>query len=339
MNKSFLPLLTLLFSTTAMFAQDPSRFFDISPATTRIQHSLYQTIGFVDSREDTSLIGLVQVGVLKNRDAILRLRSPVLPQLVKLVESLTDTTAAGGELLFQLRDFGFVQTYGTRYCRLAADLYARNGAQYTRISSMDTMMIIPGGDVSKIIQKEDNKIIADFVARGLLQQPTDSASYDLAGITNIDSIEKRRIPVYNTTSYVDGIYMNYTSFGNQLPDRQGMIDARKDGSISSVRMLDPNGNKVKLKPKNVYAIVNKGQVFIATEYGYYPMQRYNDQLIFTGDIRDVASNGDVAGGQFALGLIGAAIARSGNQNTYDMRIDHRNGRFIRLRYIPKPPTQ
>ncbi len=336
MIKSFLTL-TLFFSATGLFAQDLTRVFDISPATSRVRHSLYQTIGFVDSREDTSMIGIVQVGLLKNKDATLRLKSPVLPQLVKLVESLTDTTAANGGLLFQLRDFGFVQTHGTRYCRMAADLYSKKGAMYTRISTLDTTMIITGGDVSKIIQKEENKIIADFVARGLLQQPTDSMSYDLAGITNIDSIEKRRIPVYNTASYVDGIYMTYASFGNQLPDRQGMIDARKDGSISSVKMLDPGGNKIKLKSKNVYAIVNKGQIFIATEYGYYPVQKYNDRLIFTGDVRDAASNGDVAGGQFALGLVGAALARSGNQNTYDMRIDHRNGRFIRLRLIPKPP--
>lgn len=338
MNKSCLTLLTLLVPATGLFAQDLTRIFEISPATAKVPHSLYQTIGFVDSREDTSMIGLVQVGVLKNRDATLRLKSPVLPQLVKLVGSLTDTTAANGELLFQLRDFGFVQTYGTRYCRLAADMYAKNGGRYNRISSLDTIIITTGGDVSKIIQKEENKIIADFLAKGLLQQPTDSMSYDLAGIANIDSIEQRRIPVYNTTNYVDGIYMTYASFANQLPDRQGMIDARKDGSISSVKMLDPNGNKVKLKSKNVYAIVNKGQIFIATEYGYYPMQKYNDRLIFTGDIRDAASNGDVAGGQFALGLIGAAIARSGNQTTYDMRIDHRTGQFIRLRLIPKPPT-
>ena len=338
MIKSFLTL-TLFFSANCLFAQDLIRVFDISPATSRVHHSLYQTIGFVDSREDTSMIGIVQVGLLKNKDATLRLKSPVLPQLVKLLESLTDTTAANGGLLFQLRDFGFVQTNGTRYCRLAADLYSKKDAMYTRISTLDTTMIITGGDVSKIIEKEENKIIADFVARGLLQQPTDSMSYDLAGIKNIDSIEKRRIPVYNTANYVDGIYMNYSSFGNQLPDRQGMIDARKDGSISSVKMLDPGGNKIKLKSKNVYAIVNKGQIFIATEYGYYPVQKYNDRLIFTGDVRDAASNGDVAGGQFALGLVGAALARSGNQNTYDMCIDHRNGRFIRLRLIPKPPMQ
>jgi hypothetical protein len=50
-----------------------------------------------------------------------------------------------------------------------------------------------------------------------------------------------------------------------LPDRQGMIDARKDSSIASVKILDPNGNKIKIKSKNIYAVVNKGQTFVATE--------------------------------------------------------------------------
>ncbi len=30
------------------------------------------------------------------------------------------------------------------------------------------------------------------------------------------------------------------------------------------------------KTKNLYAVVCEGKIFIATDYGYYPAEKYND---------------------------------------------------------------
>lgn len=204
---------------------------------------------------------------------------------------------------------------------------------YKRLSTLDTILIVRIPDVAKAIQKEGNKIIADFVAKGLLLQPADTALYPIEVVKNIDSVEKRQIPAYNTTAYKDGLYNSYESFKNQIPDIQGLVALSKDGSISSVKIIDSAGKKIKLKSKSLHAVITKGQLFIATEYGYYPMQKISDNFYFTGNVRVAASSGDISSGQLALGLVGAALASSGNEARYDMIIDHLTGKFIHINRI------
>jgi hypothetical protein len=337
MRKLIFTLLVLLyFSGTNSSAQDRIRFFEISSPKYKVQNSLYKTIGFLDSRDDSSLIGLVNVGLLKNQDAKLILRSPVLPQLTKLVDSLTDSSAKEGEVLFQLKDFYFSETTGSRYCYLNAGLYSKEGSRYKKISFLDTVIIIKVSDIPKALLSEGNKIIADFIAKGLLQQPADTPSYSIGDVKNIDNIEKDQIPAYAAKKYTDGVYLSYASFKNQAPDKQGLVDLKRDGSISSVKMVDADGKKIKVKPKNVYAVITGGKPFVATEYGFYPLERINNVFLFTGDVRIAASTGDMRAAQFGFGLIGAALESSGNQETFDLIIDHRNGRFVHLRQIKKP---
>ena len=284
----------------------------------------------MDSRDDSSRIGLVEVGLLKNHDAIFILKTPFQPQLQGLMNALTDPTANGGELLFQLRQFNFIETLGTRYCYLIVSLYAKEDARYNKISLLDTVIIVQSADVSRALTREGNKIIDDFIANALLKKPADTISYNNADIENIDSFEKRRVPVYNSTIFTDGIYTSWASFKNLAPGIQGFVETRRDGSISSVKIEDADGKKIKLKPKSIYAVINKGLLYIATEYGYYPLQKFRDNFIFTGDVKVAASSGDISAAQFGFGLIGAALASRGREERYDMLIDHLTGRFIHL---------
>jgi len=340
MTRALLTLYILWVSAAGLCAQDLTRFFEIVPPKhkNKIGGSLYNSIEFLDSRSDSALIGLANVGLLKNREAKLVCKTPVQPQLQRLLDSLIDPTAKTGELLFQLRDFTFAETMGARYCYLIANLYAIEKDGYRPLLSLDTVMVITVSDVVGTINLGGNFLLADFIRKALTLEATDSVIYSAGDLTNIDSIERRQIPLYNTTTYVDGLYLTYSSFSKQLPDRQAMIEAKKDGSISSVRVLDEQAKKVKLKSKNVYAVVYKGKPFIATEYGFYPLEIVGDNFFFTGDVRIAATNAEVSGGQFAMGLIGAWAASKGSEETFDMIIDHQNGNFIHLRHIPRPDT-
>jgi len=331
MNKRLLTMLAMCISCAGLQAQDiATRYFEIVPPKNKVTQSLYNTVEFLDSRGDTSHIGTISVGLLKNRDAMLKLKTPFQQQLSGLITELTDSTARDGRLLFQLKQFDFVETYGTRYCYLGAALYAKQDAGYKRLSILDTILIVRIPDVAKAIQKEGNKIISDFVSKGLLLQPADTTLYPIEVVENIDSVEKRQIPVYNTTAYSDGLYTSYASFKNQAPDMQGLVALNKDGSVSSVKMVDSAGKKIKLKSKSLYAVITKGKLFIATEYGYYSMQKISDNFYFTGNVRVAASSGDISTGQIAFGLVGAALASSGNEARYDMIIDHLTGKFIHI---------
>jgi len=312
------------------FGQSITKLFEIEPAKMKVQNSLYNRIAFLDSREDSILIGIVDIGPLKNHDANFILKTPVEPQLTKLLNSLTDSSAKDGKLLFQLRDFRFVEKTGTRYCYLNAELYTKKENQYQKISFLDTVMIVKGPDASRTLTKEGNTILSDFIAKSLTLEPKEGFTYTFGDLKVMESIEKRRIPVYNTSTFNDGIYDDYNAFKNQVPDRQGIVQFGKDGSINSVKVLDSGGKKLKIKSKNIYAVIWKGRPFIATEYGYYPLEKINDNLFFTGDIKIASSAADIATAQVGFGLIGAALASSGSQKKYDLIIDHLNGKFIHL---------
>ncbi len=82
----------------------------------------------------------------------------------------------------------------------------------------------------------------------------------------------------------------------------------------------------------MYAFVYKGQPFVATEYGYYPLQKINDDFYFTGKAKVTANTGDVIAASLFFGIIGGLIA-SNSEATFEMKIDHLNGGFIRLKEI------
>ncbi|MHA4808963.1 hypothetical protein ACX0G9_12695 [Flavitalea flava] len=325
-------------------AQDlPLRYFDIRepshkknlPAYNKVSNSLYKKINFLDSREDTTYIGSINTGLLRH-EAKLKLRMPFQPQLQALMDSLTDSSAGNGELLFQLRDFHFVEQTATRYCYLQIGLYVKVLDQYQQLSILDTVMILTSSDVTGAAQNQGSRIITEFLAHELPRRPEDAVTCQIGEILQYDSIQKSRITLYTTTQYVDGLYDNYHSFSRQQPDRQGQIKTDRKEAITRVEAADSMGKLVKLKSKSLYALVYNGKPYVATEYGYYPLEKVHNNFIFTGKVKVLASEGDKNGAQVAFGLIGRALASGGYEASYDLIIDPVTGMFVHLRKIETP---
>lgn len=339
-------IITLALSMCGLYtsAQEmPLRYFEIKvpahkknlAAYNKVSNSLYNKIEFLDCRDDTTYIGTVNAGLLRH-EAKLKLRMPFQPQLQALVDSLTDSSAGNGELLFQLRDFHFVEESSTRYCYLQVGLYAKMQDQYQRLSILDTVMIVPNNDVTGVVQYLGSRFLTDFLTQGLSHKPEGAATYQLQEVLQYDSIEKSRIPLFTTAQYVDGIYNSYYSFSRQQPDRQGQIKADKKGAITRVATQDSTGKLTKLKSKNLYALVYSGKPYVATEYGYYPLEKLHNSLIFVGDVRVAASQGDVNGAGLALGLVGSLLATGGYEARYEMAIDPVSGMFVHMHKFEKP---
>jgi hypothetical protein len=336
MHKIIPALLFLSLSGTSLFSQDYSRSFDIKLPKNKVQNSLYKTISLLDSRVGNKDIGIINVGLFKNAEAKLTLKTPLQDQLASLMHALTDSSAGDGELLFQLHWLRFAETSGTRYCYLIASLYAKTGEHYEKLAAIDTVLRFKIESWNLLVTEESN-IISNFIAGNLLKQAKDTVTYSIGDIAHIDSIEKQKIPVFATENYKDGLYKNYQSFKTQMPENQAMVKADKDGTISSVRVVDSNGAKVKIHPKNVYALVYKGQPYIATPHGFYTLQKSADNnFYFTGDIDIAASQGEISGGYVAFGVVGALLASGANQETFVVMIDYRNGGFIHLQRVIQP---
>jgi len=319
-------------------AQQPVRYFELTPPKHKVRASLYRHIEFMDSRPDTLLIGPIEIGQLNNIDARLVFKKPIQPQLQRVIDSLDDTTAQDGTLLFQLRDISFVEPLKTRYLFVKATLYSKTDRGYRKLSTFDVTDILDNYDVATQVNEKVNGQLGDFIGAALTALPSDTAAYTLQDMTRIDSIEEHALLLYTASSFTDGIYLNYASFSQQRPDKQGMIKAKRDGNISSVHILDDSSRKIKLKPKEFYALVYKGKPYIATEYGIYPLERVRDNFFFTGDIHIRGSTSEVVSLALIVG-VGTAIGTAlGFEETYDLLIDPLNGNFIHLRRIENPQT-
>src|ERR1700722_11827046 len=203
-DKMSLIIFFLLLSIANSFSQDLTKDFEIILPTYKVPNSNYKKISFLDSRDYKKQIGLLSIGPLRNQDARLVLKAPFTTRLTSVLNSLIDSTAKEGELLFQLRRFNYAEPRGTRYCNLSAELYSSAGGRYQRISAIDTIIVVSGYDITKPLTILGSKMMTDLIANSLLMKPFDSTYYSIAEVEKMDSIEKRKIPVYNATNYVDG---------------------------------------------------------------------------------------------------------------------------------------
>ena len=338
MWKLLLPVLILLFTTANLLSQNRAEDFEISLPEIKISNSLYKTIHCIDSRHDTTYMGIVQLGAF-NKKARVVPEIPFCVQLTNLVSALIDNSAKEGELLFQLRQLSFAEITGAMsekgYCYLRASIYSKANNRYQKLNSIDTVILIKTMDVTRALFRNGSKTITDFISKSLLKSPADLNDYSFNDIINIDSIEKRKITVYNTAVLSDGLYENYQSFMNQVPDKKITVEMKKQ-NISQVKTIDQDGKSEKVKAKDIYAIVHNGQPYIATDYGYYPLQKTGDDFFFTGKAKVSANTGDVIAASFFFGIIGGLIA-SDAEAVFDMKLDHMNGGFIRLREIKPIP--
>jgi hypothetical protein len=331
--KSFLLLLFISFADTDLFSQDFTKDFKFTFPHDRIPHSLYNKIDILDLREDTASIGIVDAGVLNNFDAALVFKPQVATQLTDLFDSLIDMAANNGELLFMLKQFGFKETRGGRYCYVRAGLFSKINIAYEEISTLDTVIVLKSSWEKAELVKKGSKIITDFISKGILSPPADHISYSFNDLTNIDSIKKAKIPLYNAVKYKDGVYFSYRSFMNQTPDFPGFVRMNRNNNVSSVKVPDSTGEKVKLDPEDMYAVIYNGRLFIATEFGYYQLQKIGDDFYFTGKIRIAGNRGNLGATELGFGLLGQAVSSINKIETYNMKIDYINGRFIHMQKV------
>ena|SRR5579872_6057053 len=337
-----LPALSFLFacSCTTVLAQGKTADFQLAAPEQKISNSLYSTIGYLDSRKDTTNLGIVQLGAFNIKAKVVP-RIPFRQQLTAMLDSLTDRTAGKGSLLLQVEHFSFGEVTGAfserGYFNLRANLYSDSGGLYQTVARIDTLMVVKAGDVTKPMLRNASKLIIEFIASNLDKRASDPAYYSMNDVMNIDSIDKQKLKLYTTTTYADGIYLTYRAFRDQVPDKP--IRAKlKDGQISSVRTTDSSGAWVKVKSKNLYALVYEGKPFAATTYGFYELGKRDNDFYFTGEVKVTADATDVIVAGMIFGLLGSLLASNADA-TFEMQIDHVSGGFIRIREIKMPPDQ
>jgi len=325
--KRALTFFLLLLPCTFLFSQDLSSVFQLTVPPRKPVKSLYRVIAFFDSRQDTT-IGTWLSG--PDKPVRLVLKTPVQPQLVNILNAYTDGGSGNGAILFQLKRFSFAEPARTRYCYLSAAIYALKDEGYAKLASLDTTLVITyAAELPSVLAQEANQVIDDFIAKAILLPATTAAVYKYDDLVHIDSVEKRKIPVYNASTYTEGLYGTYNAFMNQRPDVRGEVKEKSDGKLS-IRILDPKWEDPK-GLTHIFAVVYKGVPYVVTHYGDYPLQKQNDDFYFTGKLRVTPATDGKAGVDVSSGLMG--ILPSADKADYRVLLDHTSGEFIHLQVL------
>jgi hypothetical protein len=332
-------LLLSCLSCMSLFAQDKADstlYFEFITPKHKPVRSLYKTIDFLDSRQDTSMIGILG---LTDSGGVARLvlATPVPPQLTNMLNVLTVGPAGDGRLLLQLKRFSFAEKAKARYCYLSAILYADSDGRFVQLSSLDTTLIIVVSFVRGELEKEASTMLGDFMAKSIGLRPAAGApSFDTADLARVDSIRKRQIPAYNTVSFANGFYSDYRAFMHQAPDLKGRVGTKKDGSL----YIKIHDNKwTNSDDRHIFAFVYGGMPYIVTHFGFYPLEKQHDDFYFTGKLRVAPSNGEKTAtlvlGTLAAGATGAVLANglTTDRAMYRVVIDYATGEFIHLSVI------
>ena len=335
MNKTQLVILFLLLYAVS-FSQERTKDYVIPLPNSRLTNYIYNDIDFIDSRSDTIQIGFVQVGAF-NAKARLILSNPLRVQLKNIVKHLTDSISKNeSKLLFQLRKLNFAELTTKNehgYFSLRANLYVCKGNLCQKLLFIDTSIVIQSSDVTKPLLKAGGNIITDFIAKGLSKKSLDSIYYSISDIRKIDSIDKQKLNLYTTKKYTEGIYRNYRSFSNQLNAMPLVFDSSGGKSKIAIKTKDENGAIINIDSKKVYAFTHNNQLYIATEFGYYPLIKKDNNFYFTGKARVSADIGEMFLGGLLLGGWGVGLAAENNSAVFEMKLDYIDGSFMKIKEI------
>lgn len=117
-----------------------------------------------------------------------------------------------------------------------------------------------------------------------------------------------------------------------MPDEEMLaVEFAKDGKPVAVKRMNEKGKMERIYAKGMYAFVYAGQAYVATDLGYYPLLKKDDDFYFTGKAKATASSGDVAMASLFFGVLGGLIASSPGNAVFDMKIDYSGGGFVRLK--------
>jgi len=328
MKKLSFLLLLIIFTKTQ--AQQLTEKFNFKKPEETVSNSFYNSINLIDGRDDTSNLGIVQKGAF-NRKAKVVADVALNIQIAELLKNLVDTTAKQGELQLLLKEMCFteVTTLSERgFYFLKADLYAKKEAGYTLLDRIDTVVMVKSLDVTKATLRNGSKNFTEFISSNLNKEPVTDTYFSYYELTRMDSVEKSKLPLYTAYTLREGVYENYVNFKNQEPNRLLFTVKEKKGVVSEIAILNKKNKYEKIPLKNSYAVVYKGQPYIATEYGYYLLLKKANDYYFTGKYKTAASAGSLITAGFFFGIIGAAIAsEAGSSEVGEMKLDYATGSF------------
>lgn len=295
--------------------------------------SNFSHLQIIDSRKDTANYGIVQKGAF-NKRALVQPKIPIAVQLDSIFHLLKANAATTPQdtLVIQLRDMKFAEITEsfkeTGYFFLRANAYLKKGQTYSEVNSTDIIETVNAMDVTQKNYKNASRIINDFMGKAMSAKASPDRTFTREQIVNMDKIEKQAIPLYAAEKLTDGIYVGYFGFKDQVPNYTDFkVERNKKGDVRGVKFLDHKGKYTSIGSDRMYGFVENGMPYIATEYGFYPLIKREDDYFYTGRVRATGDTATIVAATMMFGIIGGIIA-SNNSETVEIMIDHITGATV-----------
>lgn len=323
------------------FAQKPE-YVHLSAEKTKIEKSVFSQIEVVDTRFDKEYMGFVQKGLM-NRRAPVKLKRPLSEEVKEFALQLIDSAdKEDGTLLINIRNFfmseltGAFSESGTFV--LKASFYYKRNDKYDLMFSVDTSIVVKSMDVTHKLLRTVNLQWGRYIEKAatfdLAQIGTEGAwTYD--DIQDVDLLEKKQLPVFNTDLPERGLYLTYEDFKDNRPTETNFIKEIHNKTKAQLFFYTKkDGTKGKpVMKRDYYAICDGEGLYISTQYGFYPARKQGYDFFFTGMVAEAANASNVAMASLFFGVIGAAVASIPSKGMYEFKIDHTNGKFLPIRKL------
>ena len=283
---------------------------------------LFSKVNIIDKRVENQSLGFIQNGAFNSVNEIIFLGN-LKDSLAKFFLTENDSTTTNSELTILLLDLNLSeQTYSFSEkgrLKLAMRLFtSSNNVYFKEILNIDSVYFVKAGDVTKrLLNSVSVQLfnISKLAEGNKFNYLPNSPNYTLQELNAIDSIEKLKIPIYNTNKVKPGIYLNYKNFSANEPDSSIIEIAIKNERKIVVFSLDKESNqRTIIDNKNVYAVSDGTTVLKATQIGFYKLEKKENDFYYIGQTS--ATNyqspnvGAAAVAGMAFGLAGAIIANS-----------------------------
>lgn len=310
--------------------------FSLPVPEQKISFSNYNLIKIIDQRTDTFNIGFA-LTESKKKAKLVRSEVPLAHQLQNFLDNYS-VEQKDGELLLQLRKIKFVYYSSSEeeigYFFFRANIYSKKNDNYENIITIDTILKVSKLDPVKNIKQSASELFRDFFLRSLTISAPGKNKKTYFEILKTDSIEKSNLKVYKESKFVNGVYMNFNSFKNQIPDYPNAKIIFSHGKIKKVKFININKSITTADPASIFAIVEKGNIYISTLSGFVPLIKKNNDFFFIDNGYISHDESDMSFTTTQLSVIDKTTILASDRKIYfEVKLDHIDGSFMRCKNI------
>ncbi|MEI7487206.1 MAG: hypothetical protein WCJ72_07305 [Chryseobacterium sp.] len=236
--------------------------------------NIYKSLEVIDQREDKK-IGEMPFGDNKEMKEI------VFPTTINNFVSqwYIDSNHKGGKyemvLVLKRLKTSIGETDGKETdadVDFSAQTFLKEGDDYRFLYKKDTVYSFKSKNISDVVVKNIPVIIAMFMKKTYTMKPVEN-SVNLDALTDYDYYVKNNSEAYKNEQLKDGIYLNHTSFFNQIPE-QGNYILEKNSRGEVVRAIkDENGKKDKISANEMFIYVENGKAYKKTYSGFLDLNK------------------------------------------------------------------